>query len=45
MNESWVGNEDKWSESLVDLPEGAYEYSGVSKRYITYEEYKYIMGY
>lgn len=45
MNESWVGSEDKWSESLVNLPKDAYDYSGVSKRYITYEEYKYIMGY
>lgn len=45
MNESWVGNEDKWSESLVHLPKEAYDYSGVSKKYITYEEYKYIMGY
>ena len=38
MNESW-------SESLVHLPKEAYDYSGVSKKYITYEEYKYIMGY
>ena len=45
MNESWVGSEDKWSESLVHLPKEAYDYSGVSKKYITYEEYKYIMGY
>lgn len=45
MNDSWVGSEDNWSESLVYLPTDAYDYTGISKRYITYEEYKYIMGY
>lgn len=45
MNESWVGSEDKWSENLVYLPQDAYNYTGISKQYITYEEYKRIMGY
>ncbi len=44
MNDSWVGSEDKWSDSLVFLPKDAYDYTGTSKRYITYEEYKYITG-
>lgn len=44
INDSWVGSEDKWSESLIFLPKDAYDYTGTSKRYITYEEYKYIMG-